>query len=79
MSQSVPFAGVRECPPWCSIVGVTVPVHQFFRILHFSLSHDMHLRDIIQNICNCGNSFLTEGVPYNTSESDFQLSCRLAV
>ena len=29
------FAGVRECPPWCSIVGATVTVHQFFCILHF--------------------------------------------
>ena len=28
------FAGVRECPPWCSIVGATVTVHQFFCILH---------------------------------------------
>ena len=27
-------AGVRECPPWCSIVGATVTVHQFFCILH---------------------------------------------
>ena len=27
------FAGVRECPPWCSIVGATVTVHQFFCIL----------------------------------------------
>ena len=26
---------VRECPPWCSIVGATVTVHQFFCILHF--------------------------------------------
>ena len=26
---------VRECPPWCSIVGDTVTVHQFFCILHF--------------------------------------------
>ena len=24
-----------ECPPCCSIVGATVTVHQFFRILHF--------------------------------------------
>ena len=24
-----------ECPPWCSIVGATVTVHQFFCILHF--------------------------------------------
>ena len=31
------FAGVRECPPWCSIVGATVTVHQFFCILHFIL------------------------------------------
>ena len=29
------FAGVRECPPWCSIVCATVTVHQFFCILHF--------------------------------------------
>ena len=28
-------AGVREYPPWCSIVGDTVTVHQFCRILHF--------------------------------------------
>ena len=28
-------AGVRECPPWCSIVGATVTVHQFFCILQF--------------------------------------------
>ena len=27
---------VRQCPPWCSIVGVTVTVHQFFCILHVS-------------------------------------------
>ena len=31
---SLLFAGVRECPPWCSNVGATVTVHQFFRILH---------------------------------------------
>ena len=29
------FSGVHECPPWCSIVGATVTVHQFFCILHF--------------------------------------------
>ena len=29
---------VRECPPWCSIVGATVTVHQYFYILHCSLS-----------------------------------------
>ena len=27
--------GIRECPPWCSIVSATVTVHQFFCILHF--------------------------------------------
>ena len=32
------FAGVRECPPWCSIVGATVTVHQFFCILHCRLN-----------------------------------------
>ena len=26
--------GVRECPPWCIIVGATGTVHQFFCILH---------------------------------------------
>ena len=31
------FAGVRECPPWCSIVGATVTVHQFFCILHLNI------------------------------------------
>ena len=29
------FAGVRECPPWCSVVGAAVTVHQFICILHF--------------------------------------------
>ena len=29
------FAGVREFPSWCSIIGATVTVHQFFCILHF--------------------------------------------
>ena len=29
---------VPECPPWCSIVGATVTVHQYFYILHCSLS-----------------------------------------
>ena len=33
------FAGVRECPPWCSIVGATVTVHQFFCILHVFMKH----------------------------------------
>ena len=28
------FAEVRECRPWCSIVGARVTVHQFFCILH---------------------------------------------
>ena len=31
--MQVTFAGVRECPPWCSIVGATVIVHQFFCLL----------------------------------------------
>ena len=33
------FAGVRECPPWYSIVGATVTVHQFFCILLMPLYH----------------------------------------
>ena len=28
------FAGVRECPPWCSFVGATVTVYQFFCFFH---------------------------------------------
>ena len=27
--------GSVKCPPWCSIVGATVTVHQFFCILHY--------------------------------------------
>ena len=34
-SDHIWFAGVRECPPWCSIVGATVTVHQFFCMLHY--------------------------------------------
>ena len=30
-------SGLRECPPWCSIVGATVTVHPFFCILHFNV------------------------------------------
>ena len=30
------FAGVCECPSWCSFVGATVTVHQFFCILHWT-------------------------------------------
>ena len=33
-ADSSRFAGVRECPPWCSIVGATVTVHQFVCISH---------------------------------------------
>ena len=32
--------GVRECPPWCSIVGTTVTVHQFFCILHWYIPQE---------------------------------------
>ena len=31
---------VRECRPWCFLVGATVTAHQFFRILH--QSYDKH-------------------------------------
>ena len=35
-SQGVVISAiVRECPLWCSIVGATVTVHQFFCILLF--------------------------------------------
>ena len=37
----------RECPPWCSIVGATVTVHQFFCILHYdNLLHNAILSQI---------------------------------
>ena len=35
--SNLSFAGVRECPPWCTIVGATVTVHQFFCILYVAL------------------------------------------
>ena len=31
------FAGVRECPPWCSTVGATVTAHQLFCIIHWRI------------------------------------------
>ena len=37
--------GSFECPPWCSIVGATVTVHQFFCILHSS-----HTLNFCQNL-----------------------------
>ena len=33
---------VRECPPWCSIVGATVTMHQLFCILHYYLTLTVH-------------------------------------
>ena len=44
------FAGVRECPPWCFIVGATVTVHQFFCILQFGwlLVLSLHKEDYLQ-------------------------------
>ena len=39
------FAGVHECPPWCSIVGDTVTVHQFFCILHWIQNLNQSLRN----------------------------------
>ena len=46
------FAGVRECPPWCSIDGATVTVHQFFCILPScyipsSLAYDVFISQLI--------------------------------
>ena len=35
------FAGVHECPPWRSIVGATVTVHQFFCILDFCHTYSL--------------------------------------
>ena len=49
------FAGVRECPPWCSIVGATVTVHQFFCILHWSKD----TRDIVWKHCEAKSKNLT--------------------
>ena len=44
------FAGVRGCPPWCSIVGATVTVHQFFVFLHYKNPKTSHF--IIFYCCN---------------------------
>ena len=41
------FAGVHGCPPWCSIVGSTVTVHQFFCILHFCLTCSLCCEELI--------------------------------
>ena len=38
------FTGIRECPPWCSIVGATVTVHQFFDILYL---YDIPFDDMV--------------------------------
>ena len=32
--------GVRECPPWYSIAGATVTVHQFFCILNYEEDYE---------------------------------------
>ena len=34
------FAGVSECPPWCSIVGVTVTVLLYFTLIIKALADD---------------------------------------
>ena len=41
-----PGSGVRECPPWCSIVGVKVTVHKFFCILQFGKSSRLEIESI---------------------------------
>ena len=48
------FAGVRECPPWCSIVGATLTVHQFFCILHILI--------LLPNIWTLGDTDLVCGM-----------------
>ena len=47
------FAGVRECPLWCSIVGATVTVHQFFCILHYRATVTVHQFFCILHYQNC--------------------------
>ena len=41
------FTGVSECPPWCSIVGATVTLHQFFCILHFCHTCSLCLVELV--------------------------------
>ena len=61
------FAGVRECPPWCSIVGVTVTVHQFFCILHL-INFSTLLFQVFIHIRTAGNRNQDE-------HCTFQMSC----
>ena len=50
--------GVRECSPWCSIVGATVTLHQFFYILHWNPSYIFCLK--ISYKCS---TFVLIGIP----------------
>ena len=63
------FAGVRECPSWCSIIGATVTVHQFFCILHSY--------PLVFAIYMLTNSLLSEIIcPWPLIRSNFQsLKC----
>ena len=60
------FTGVRECPPWCSIVGATVTVHQFCCILHTRVYFDRgygnnYIRD---QHCHLGVEFYMQDVRF---------------
>ena len=41
------YAGVHQCPPWRSIVGATVTMHQFFCILHFCHTCSLYRVELI--------------------------------
>ena len=48
------FSGVRECPPWCSIVIATGTVHQFFCILHSTKLDRKQDLTVLYQVCFVG-------------------------
>ena len=65
------FAGVHECPPWCSIVGATVTVHQFFCILHFHITNFPFLNSNIPYLPAYG-AFISQLIRYARACSSYE-------
>ena len=56
------FEGIRECPPWCSIVGATVTVHQFFFV--FYIIFDLQFRKKNQQAYSVVTMFHNKYLPF---------------
>ena len=86
------YAGVRECQSWCSIVGATVTVHQFFCTSHFCHTCSLcHVELVVQfpargstqvllclfpGLCGCDTSHIVS-VHFQCQASIYTLSlCR---